>query len=41
VLCRKGVVVVSTEFQPNAAKTARGRPVVLIDGQTLFDMAEK
>ncbi|HNP85988.1 MAG TPA: restriction endonuclease [Kouleothrix sp.] len=39
--CRKGVVVVSTEFQPNAAKTARGRPVVLIDGQTLFDMAEK
>ena len=38
---RKGVVVVSTEFQPSAVKSARSRPVVLIDGQTLFDMAEK
>lgn len=39
--CRKGVVIVSTEFQPNAAKAAKGRPVVLIDGATLFEIAEK
>ncbi|HNP71217.1 MAG TPA: restriction endonuclease [Kouleothrix sp.] len=39
--CRKGAVVVSTEFQPNVAKTARGRPLALIDGQTLFEIAEK
>lgn len=39
--CRKGVVLASTEFTPSAAKSAKGRPVVLIDGQTLYEIAEK
>jgi hypothetical protein len=37
----KGLVVTSTEFTPDTLKSARGkRHVVLIDGQTLFDIAE-
>jgi hypothetical protein len=39
--CRKGVVLTSTEFTPGAIKSAKGRPVVLIDGQTLYEIAEK
>ena len=39
--CRKGVVLASTEFTPGAAKSAKGRPIVLIDGETLYQMAEK
>jgi hypothetical protein len=39
--CRKGVVLASTEFTPGAAKAAKGRPIVLIDGPTLFEIAEK
>jgi hypothetical protein len=38
---RKGVVLASTEFTPGAAKSAKGRPVVLIDGETLYEIAEK
>lgn len=38
---RKGLVVASTEFTPSALKSAKGRSVVLIDGSTLFQMAEK
>jgi Restriction endonuclease len=38
---RKGVVVTSTEFTPGSAKSAKGRPVVLIDGATLYEIAEK
>lgn len=37
---RKGVVITSTEFQPAALKAAKGRPVVLIDGETLYGIAE-
>ena len=39
--CRKGLVLASTEFQPGAVKSAKGRPVVLVDGPTLYEMAEK
>jgi len=39
--CRKGVVVTSTEFTPGAVKSAKGRPVVLIDGPMLYEIAEK
>jgi len=39
--CRKGVVLASTEFTPGAAKAAKGRPIVLIDGATLYEIAEK
>jgi hypothetical protein len=39
--CRKGVVLTSTEFAPGATKSAKGRPVVLIDGPTLYEIAEK
>jgi hypothetical protein len=39
--CRKGLVITSTEFMPSTVKAAKGRPVVLIDGETLYDMAEK
>ncbi len=39
--CRKGVVVTSTEFTPSAVKSAKGRPIVLVDGPTLFEIAEK
>jgi hypothetical protein len=39
--CRKGVVVTSTEFTPSAAKSSKGRPVVLIDGPMLYEIAEK
>jgi hypothetical protein len=38
--CRKGLVIASTEFMPSAAKSAKGRPIVLIDGETLYQMAE-
>jgi len=34
------VVLASTEFQPSATKSAKGRPVVLIDGATLYEIAE-
>ncbi|HWQ13527.1 MAG TPA: restriction endonuclease [Roseiflexaceae bacterium] len=39
--CRKGVVLTSTEFMPSAVKAAKGRPVVLIDGETLYEIAEQ
>jgi hypothetical protein len=39
--CQKGVVLTSTEFTPSAVKSAKGRPVVLIDGQTLYEIAEQ
>jgi hypothetical protein len=39
--CRKGVVLTSTEFTSGALKSAKGRPIVLIDGQTLYEIAEK
>lgn len=39
--CRKGVVVTSTEFTPGALKSAKGRSIVLIDGPTLYQIAEK
>ena len=38
--CRKGLVIASTEFMPSAAKSAKGRPIVLIDGETLYQMSE-
>ena len=38
--CSKGVVVTSTEFNPTAVKAAKGHPVVLIDGETLYEIAE-
>ena len=37
---RKGLVITSTEFLPSAAKSAKGRTIVLIDGETLYQMAE-
>jgi hypothetical protein len=37
---RKGLVITSTEFMPSAAKSAKGRTIVLIDGETLYQMAE-
>lgn len=39
--CTKGVVIASTEFTPSAIKSAKGRPVVLIDGATLYEIAEQ
>lgn len=37
---KKGLVITSTEFAPEAIKAAKGRRnMVLIDGQTLFDIA--
>ncbi|KAB8144541.1 restriction endonuclease [Chloroflexia bacterium SDU3-3] len=39
--CKKGVVVASTTFLPTASKSAKDRPIVLIDGVTLYEMAEK
>jgi hypothetical protein len=39
--CRKGVVLASTEFLPSTLKSAKNRPVVLIDGPTLYEIAEK
>ncbi|NWG22547.1 MAG: restriction endonuclease [Chloroflexi bacterium] len=39
--CNKGVVITSTEFTPGAIKSARDRPIVLIDGATLYQIAEK
>lgn len=37
----KGVVITSTEFAPEALKSGKGRRnIVLIDGQTLFDIVE-
>lgn len=38
---RKGVVLTSTEFNPTAVKAAKGRPLVLIDGATLYEIAEQ
>jgi hypothetical protein len=38
--CQRGVVITSTEFMPSAIKNAKGRPIVLIDGRTLFEIAE-
>jgi hypothetical protein len=37
---RKGLVITSTEFMPSATKSAKGRAIVLIDGETLYQMAE-
>jgi hypothetical protein len=38
---KKGVVITSTEFTPDAAKAGKDRRnLVLIDGSTLFDIAE-
>jgi hypothetical protein len=37
---RKGLVITSTEFMPSATKAAKGRAMVLIDGETLYQMAE-
>jgi uncharacterized membrane protein YeaQ/YmgE (transglycosylase-associated protein family) len=37
---RKGLVITSTEFMPSAAKSAKGRTIVLIDGETLYQMSE-
>jgi hypothetical protein len=37
---RKGLVITSTEFLPSAAKSAKGRTIVLVDGETLYQMAE-
>jgi hypothetical protein len=39
--CRKGVVATSTEFTAGAVKSAKSRPIVLIDGATLYEIAEK
>ncbi|NCC33304.1 MAG: restriction endonuclease [Chloroflexia bacterium] len=37
----KGLVITSTEFTPDAVKSGRDRKnVILIDGQTLFDISE-
>jgi HJR/Mrr/RecB family endonuclease len=38
--CNKGVVITSTEFTPAAQKAAKNRSVVLIDGATLYEIAE-
>lgn len=38
---KKGVVVTSTEFLPSAQKATRDRPIVLVDGATLYEIAEK
>ncbi len=37
---QKGAVITSTEFTPAAQKAAKGRPIVLIDGPTLFEVGE-
>jgi hypothetical protein len=37
---QKGVVITSTEFTPAALKSAKDRPIVLIDGPTLYEIAE-
>lgn len=37
---QKGVVITSTEFTPAAQKAAKDRPVVLIDGPSLFEIGE-
>lgn len=38
--CTRGVVITSTEFTPGTQKAAKDRPVVLIDGPMLYDIAE-
>jgi hypothetical protein len=38
---KKGVVITSTEFLPSAQKAAKDKPIVLIDGETLYEIAEK
>jgi Restriction endonuclease len=38
---QKGAVITSTEFMPSAAKAAKDKPIVLIDGETLYEIAEK
>jgi HJR/Mrr/RecB family endonuclease len=35
----KGIVVTSTEFTSSATKSAKDKPVVLIDGITLYDIS--
>lgn len=38
----KGIVITSTEFTPDVHKSMKGKAnILLIDGQTLFDMAER
>jgi hypothetical protein len=38
---RKGVVITSTDYTPDALKAAAGRRnLVAINGQTLFEIAE-
>lgn len=38
----KGIVITSTEFTPDVQKSIKGKAqILLIDGQTLFDMAER
>jgi hypothetical protein len=36
----KGIVITSTEFTPGAQKAIKDRPIVLIDGPTLFEIGE-
>lgn len=36
----KGIVVASTEFTPAAIKSVKDKPVVLIDGLTLYDISK-
>jgi hypothetical protein len=36
----KGIVVASTEFTPAAMKSVKDKPVVLIDGLTLYDISK-
>lgn len=38
---QKGVVLTSTDFTPSAAKAAKNRPIVLINGETLYEIAEQ
>ena len=35
----KGIVVTSTEFASGAVKGVKDKPVVLIDGDTLFEIS--
>ncbi len=38
---QKGAVITSTEFTPAAQKAGKDRPVVLIDGPTLYEIGEQ
>ncbi|MBC8161893.1 MAG: restriction endonuclease, partial [Roseiflexaceae bacterium] len=33
--------ITSTEFTPGASKSVKDRPIVLVDGATLFEISEK